>query len=337
MKKLFYSDHMISISPISIVFTILFMLGLYGVFYIRSVLVLLLLSFILTVALNPIVLFFNKKLKIPKVPSIAVAYLLVILTFAAILGLIIPPLANQFVQFVNYFDLPFLQEHLVDFNFTLQELSSVISSVGTSFAVLLHVVNTTFSSVFTVFTVMVMSFYLMLEKPNLHKKASWFTKNEKYLNVVEDFISSIELQLGGWVRAQIILMVSIFLITFISLSLISVPYALPLALLAGVLEIVPNLGPTIAMVPAVFVAYVTFGPVMAGIVTLLYIVIQQLENNVLVPKIMKSKANVNPLVGITSILVGLKVGGVVGALLAIPLYIIFRTVFSTFIQPHIRD
>jgi predicted PurR-regulated permease PerM len=337
MKKLFYSDHMVSISPMSIVFTILFMLGLYGVFYIRSVLVLLLLSFILTVALNPMVLFFCRRLKFPKILSIATTYLFVILSFTLFLGLLIPPLAKQFVQFVTYFNLPFLQEHLTDFNFTLQELSAVISSVGSSFTVLFNVVNTTFSSVFTVFTVMVLSFYLMLERPSLHKKASWFTKNEKHLKSVQNFINSIEFQLGGWVRAQLILMTSIFLITLTSLSLISVPYALPLALLAGFLEIVPNLGPTLAMVPAVFVAYVTFGPVMAGIVALLYIVIQQIENNVLVPKIMKTNANVNPLVGITSILIGLKVGGVIGALLAIPLYIIARTIFSTFIQPHIRD
>lgn len=328
---------MVSISPMSIVFTVLFLLSLYGVFYIRNVLVLLLLSFILTVALNPIVRFFNKKFKLPKVPSIGAAYLLVILTFSLFLGLLIPPLANQFVQFVNYFDLPFLQEQLVDFNFTLQELSSVISSFGDSFTVVFNVINTTFNSVFTVFTIMVMSFYLMLERPHLHKKAVWFTKSEKYLKVTEDFINSIELQLGGWVRAQIILMTSIFLITLVSLSLISIPYALPLALLAGLLEIVPNLGPTIAMFPAVFVAYVTFGPVMGGIVALLYIVIQQLENNILVPRVMKAKANVNPLVGITVILIGLKIGGIVGALLAIPLYIIFRTVFSTFIQPKIRD
>jgi len=115
-------------------------------------------------------------------------------------------------------------------------------------------------------------------------------------------------------------------------KLISVPYALPLALLAGFLEIVPNLGPTIAMIPAVFVSYITFGPVMAGIVFLLYIIIQQIENNVLVPRVMHTSANVNPLIAITVILTGFKLGGMIGALLSIPVYIIFRTFYSTFVR-----
>lgn len=337
MKKLFFSDHMVSISPFSIMFAILFILGLYGVYYIRSVLVLIFLSFILMVALNPIVRFLNTKVKIPKIPSIAIAYFLVLLGFTALLGALIPPLAHEVVQLINNLNLPFLQESLRSFNFTLQELSNVVSNFGGGFNVVFNVVNMTFTGVFTVFTVVVLSFYLMLERSDLHKKAIWFTRRTEYITQFKDFIDSVEVQLGGWVRAQLILMLSIFTITLVSLSLISVPYALPLALLAGFLEIVPNLGPTIAMIPAAFIAYITFGPVMCGIVILLYIVIQQLENNILVPKVMRESANVNPLISIASILIGLKVGGIMGALLAIPIYILGRTIFSTFIQPKIRD
>lgn len=337
MKKIFNDEHMVSISPSTIVFTISLLLVLYGLFYIKTVLVLLLLSFILTIALNPIVRFFNVKLKLPKIPSIASAYLLIVFLFIGSLALLIPPLAKQLVQLVNSFDVPFFQEQVRDFNFTLQELSSVVSNFGGGIGVIFDVINMTFNGVFTLFTIMVMSFYLMLERPTLYKKATWFTSNKVHLNQVKDFIDSVEYQLGGWVRAQSILMFSIFLITYISLSLISVPYALPLALLAGLLEVVPNLGPTIAAVPAIAIAYLTFGPVMGGIVLLLYIVIQQLENNILTPRIMKVNAKVNPLVAISSILIGLKLGGIIGALLAIPLYIIARTIFSTFIQPRIIE
>lgn len=337
MKKIFNDGHMVSISPSIIVFTVSFLLALYGLFYIKSVLVLLLLSFILTIALNPIVHFFNLRLKLPKIMSIACAYLLIVFFFVGSLALLIPPLAKQLVQLVNSFDVPFFQEQVRDFNFTLQELSSVVNNFGGGIGVIFDVINMTFSGVFTVFTIMVMSFYLMLERPTLYRKAQWFTKNEVHLKQVKNFIDSVEFQLGGWVRAQSILMFSIFLITYISLSLISVPYALPLALLAGLLEVVPNLGPTISAVPAIAIAYLTFGPVMGGIVLLLYIVIQQLENNILTPRLMKVNAKVNPLVAISSILIGLKLGGVIGALLAIPIYIIVRTVFSTFIQPRIRD
>ena len=338
MKKFFsLENHMVTISPLSIVFTVVLLLSLYALYYIRSVVVLLFLAFILMVALNPVVKILHQKIKIPKIPSIALAYFFVVAGVFGVLAILIPPLAKELVQLVNTVDIPFLQERLRSFNFTLQELSSVINNFGGSFGVVFNVINVTFTGVFTLITIMVMSFYLMLERATLYKKAEWFTKNEAHLLTVKNFIDSVELQLGGWVRAQTILMLAIFLITYTTLSLISIPYALPLALLAGLLEIVPNLGPTIAFIPAVFVAYVTFGPVMAGIVGLIYLIIQQLENNVLVPKIMKANANVNPLVSITSILIGLIVGGVIGALLAIPMYILLRNIFATFLQEKIRD
>lgn len=333
MKNFLNSEHSVSISPVTIIFAVFFILGLYFLFQISGVLILLLLAFIIMVALNPVVKFFNRKAGLPKVPSILLAYISLVVLIALFFALFLPPLASEAIQLINTFDLPLVEEQLKDFNFNLQELSSVIGSVGSSFNVILAIINSTFSGVFTVFTLMVMSFYLMLERPKLHKKISWFTSNKKHLKQAEDFIDSTEDQLGGWVRAQSILMFSIFMIIYISLSLISVPYALPLALIAGLLEIVPNLGPTIAMIPAVIITYLTFGPVMAGIVLLLYIIVQQLENNILVPKVMKVSANVNPLISITAILMGLKVGGVIGALLAIPVYIIARNIYSTFIKP----
>jgi predicted PurR-regulated permease PerM len=118
------------------------------------------------------------------------------------------------------------------------------------------------------------------------------------------------------------------IITYIGLTLLNIPYALPLALLAGLLEIVPNLGPTIAAVPAIAFAYISGGPVMAGFVTLFYVIVQQLENNLIVPKIMQQNADVNPLVSIIVMLVGLKLAGIPGVLLAVPSYIVVRALYS---------
>ena len=170
MKKLFYSDHVVTVAPQSILLTVLFILGLYGVFQIRHVITYLLLSFILSVALNPVVKFFKKKLKLPTVPSIALAYLSVVIGIFVALGLLIPPLAKQVVALINNFDVPFLQDQIHNFNFTLQELSSVVNNIGTSFTVVFDVINTTFNGFFTIFTILVMSFYMMLERPKLYKK-----------------------------------------------------------------------------------------------------------------------------------------------------------------------
>ena len=146
------------------------------------------------------------------------------------------------------------------------------------------------------------------------------------------FINSLELQLGGWVRGQLLLMTVIGVVTYIGLTALGIPYALPLAIIAGLLEAVPNIGPTLASLPAIAIALFTISPTMAGIVVLLYVVIQQLENNIIVPKIMASAANVSPLIAIVVIITGLKLGGVVGTLLSVPLFLFVRTIIEQYYQ-----
>jgi predicted PurR-regulated permease PerM len=113
-------------------------------------------------------------------------------------------------------------------------------------------------------------------------------------------------------------MVIIGLTSYIGLFLLGVPFAAALALIAGITEAIPLVGPLIGAVPAVIVAF-TVSPVTGILVAVMYMVIQGLENNVLVPKIMSSNVGLNPLVIIIAIVAGGTLNGVIGALLAIPL------------------
>jgi len=251
------------------------------------------------------------------------------LLIVAITALVLPPLTSEVVRLVKTIDLPYLQEQyggalqLSDF-----ELGSLVSQFTSSVNFLVGAITSTFTGIFTFVTLLIMSVFLMLDRDQLYQKISWFTGETKHHDRAKEFVNDLEMQLGGWVRGQTILMALIALMTYFGLTLLKIPFALPLAILAGLLEILPNLGPLISAVPAVILAYVTFGPAMAGIVVALYVVIQQLENNLLVPRIMRVNAHVNPLVAILSILTGLKLGGVVGGLLAIPFYIVLRASFS---------
>jgi predicted PurR-regulated permease PerM len=130
--------------------------------------------------------------------------------------------------------------------------------------------------------------------------------------------NDIEFRLGAYVRGQAFLMVIIGLTSYIGLFLLGVPFAPALALIAGITEAIPLVGPLIGAVPAVIVAF-TVSPVTGILVAVMYMVIQGLENNVLVPKIMSSNVGLNPLVIIIAIVAGGTLNGVVGALLAIPL------------------
>ena len=329
MFAYFKDKHTVSIDPISILYILVMLFSFYLLYLVRNVLVLIMLAFIITVAMNPLVLIIKRRLRVPKPMAIALSYVCLFLMVAAFVGIIIPPLAVQFIGFINQLDLPGLGGLASQINFSLQEASELIQQMSQSASVAFNIVGSAFNGIFTLTTLMVLSFYLMIERGELHKKAHWFTNNEAVVKKVEVFINSAEEQLGGWVRGQLLLMLVVGVVTYIGLLILGVPYALPLALLAGLLEIIPNIGPTVAAVPAVFLAYATFGPVSGLLTLLLYIIIQQLENNILVPRIMAVNAHVNPLVAIVVILVGLELGGVSGALLAIPVYIVLRLIYGT--------
>jgi len=107
-------------------------------------------------------------------------------------------------------------------------------------------------------------------------------------------------------------------LTFIGLYFLGVPYVLILALLAGLFEIIPYVGPIIAAIPAIILAFLV-SPFLALLVILLYVVIQQLENYVIVPQVMKKAVGLNPIVIIVVMLIGAKLAGVLGLILSVPL------------------
>ena len=140
-------------------------------------------------------------------------------------------------------------------------------------------------------------------------------------------MQALDHQLGGWVRAQLFLCLLIGLITYLGLRLMGIDYALPLGILAGLLEIIPHIGPTVAAVPSVIAGLalsLPHGLAVAG----LYFVIQQLENSVLVPRIMKQAVGVNPLITILALMIGFKLGGVGGAILAIPTFLMIQIIYK---------
>ncbi|MDH5533781.1 MAG: AI-2E family transporter [Candidatus Pacebacteria bacterium] len=327
---LFSSDkkHTVSISPSIVIFTFLFSLVVFFLFQIKGILTALFLAFIIMTALRPAVDKLNHKYKIPRALSIFIVYLLVIFVLGLMVAVVLPPLLTEAYKLLRSFQLPFLQQEIKDLSLTVQEVSTLLNQVGDGAGLIISLITSTFSGVFALFTLMVMSFYIMLDRPNLHKKVSWFSKDKNHLKIAEDFLFSVEHQLGGWIRGQFILMLTIGVVTYIGLLLLQIPFALPLAIIAGLLEILPNLGPTIAAIPAVVLAFLTGGPIMGGVMIIFYLLVQQFENNLLVPKIMQANADVNPLIAIVTVLTGFQLAGVIGALLSIPFYIVLRTTYS---------
>ncbi|MFZ5376285.1 MAG: AI-2E family transporter [Patescibacteria group bacterium] len=328
--------HGVDVSPSVVLFAVALIIGLIFIFFIRDILLLLFLAYVLAIALDPSVNKLQKKLRLPRPLSIFVVYVLLILAFVVITGIVVPPLVSQLSPLLSSVDLPFVQEKIMTFHFSITEVSELINQLGSSFNVVVDAIGKTFSNVLTLFTLLMMSYYILMEKPNLYKKITWFTNKPEKIDSFKHFLESLDTQLGGWVRGEFVLMAAIGFATYIGLLVFSVPYPLALALLAGLLEIVPSIGPTISAIPAIILAFATQGPIIGVAVLILYIVIQQVENSILVPQVMSKNANVGPLPAILSLMIGYKMFNVVGAIIAIPAYIVIRSFYSTWIRKRLE-
>ena len=126
-----------------------------------------------------------------------------------------------------------------------------------------------------------------------------------------------ETRLGLWVRGQLILMGAMGVSTGIAYSLLGLPGALILGLIAALFEAIPIVGPLLGAIPAILVA-TTVSPQLALVVAGVYVVIQLIEGSVLVPLVMRNTIGISPLLVLVSLLVGGAAGGLVGAFLAVP-------------------
>jgi predicted PurR-regulated permease PerM len=165
-------------------------------------------------------------------------------------------------------------------------------------------------------TILVFTFYLVIERDFVHRTLVLFVP-EKNKARIRSVMYKVEERLGAWLRGQLTLMFIIGVVTYIGLSLIGMPFALPLALIAGFLEIVPIIGPIISAIPALLVG-IAISPIQAITVLFLYILIQQLENSVVVPRVMKQAVGLDSLVVIIALMIGGRLAGPMGSLLSVP-------------------
>jgi predicted PurR-regulated permease PerM len=183
--------------------------------------------------------------------------------------------------------------------------------------------------------VMSLSFYMIVKKDG-----AWgFVKNvvpKKYEQYTIGLIQRIQHQVGRWMIGQFILIGIIFILEYAVLSILHVPLALTLALLGGLLEIVPYIGPTLSIIPAVLIG-LTISPWVAVIILIAYILIQQIENHIIIPLLMKKAVGLNPVVIILVLLVGGKLAGVPGLILAVPLAAAVSVVWDDVVNREYRN
>lgn len=166
-------------------------------------------------------------------------------------------------------------------------------------------------------SVLAMVFFWLTERARLQRFALALLPADRRAGLREAW-NEIELRLGSWVRGQLILMGSMGLMTGVAYFLIGLEGALLLAVIAALTEAIPIVGPLLGAVPALVVAAMTGRVEIVLIVALVYIAIQIIESNVLLPLVMRNTIGIPPFLVIVSILAGAAIGGIVGALMAVP-------------------
>ena len=312
----------IEISHRTIIFTLLLLAFLWLVYKVINVILLLFVSFILMTALNPLV---NRleKWRLPRVGAILITYILVIGLFVLIIGSLIPPLIEQTGVLAGNLALPWSELKLIQLD--ASTVNNQIEVLSKNLIGALNIILGAASNILAIFTIGVMTFYLLMERKNLKNYLIVLLGDGDGKKRAENFVNTLEEKLGGWVRGQLALMIVIGVMSYLGLRLLGVSFALPLAMLAGLFEFIPNIGPTIAAIPAIIVAF-TISPALALGVVFLYLAIQQIENNLIVPQIMKRAAGVHPLITITALMIGFTLGGVGGAVLAVPVFLLSQVI-----------
>ena len=301
-----------------------------AVYFLRDLVLVLLTAVVVASAINPMASWLVRY-KFPRVLAVLFVYILAFALIFSTLFFFLPPLFEDFSGIV--FKIPAQLNSLVANNPSWNTMVTLFGNFSTQLSVqdvvnkgvmdsplpsnMFDLTRSIFSSVLSFILIVVISFYLAVQKNGV----------ENFLRVVipnkrEDYIIDLwkrtERKIGLWMQGQLLLAVIIGPLVYLGLTLFQIKYALTLAIVASVFEIIPIFGPILSSVPAVILGFgdsVTLGLIMIGF----YLIIHQFENHLLYPLVVKKIIGVNPLIVILSLLVGYELAGFLGIILSVPM------------------
>lgn len=317
----------IEISSGTILRTIFILLLLWFLFLIRDILFLVFLALIIVSAIDPIVDWCQKK-RIPRSLAVLVIYVLAISIVVTAIFFLVAPIASEirglgenFPNLVEKFSGYFrgVQDYATSHNFQ-QQISNFSGNITDRFSqVGTNIFSGTISfigGILSLLVVLSVAFYMSVEEKGVKKFFASIAPAE-HGEYIAGLVDRIQYKMGRWLLGQMALMVIIFAIDYVGLLAIGAPYALVLAIMAGLLEIVPYVGPIVSAVVAASVSFL-HGPVTGLLVLALFAIAQQMEGYVIAPLVMKRAVGLNPVVVISALLIGAKLGGVMGMIIAVP-------------------
>lgn len=330
----------LDISTSSIIRVFLVLLAIAFVFSIWPILASIFFAAVVASALEPAVRLLSK-VKIPRFLAAALLYVLVFVVLASVFYLLIPALISETRQLSV--DLPtkyrefikgvetFIGSRGIEINLQAQ-IESFLNTIQFGFkggaSNIFGLTSNVFGGLMSFILVIVVSFYLVLQKNGIEQFLKSFipTAHQEYVTVLWKRVQD---RIGRWFQGQLLLGVFMGTFLFLALWLMGVKYALTIAFMAGVLEIIPVIGPILTGLLAL--ALISFqSPMLALGALLIYIVMEQIQQHVFVPMFMSKALGLSPIVIIVALLVATKLIGFWGILLAIPLTVAIGEVVRDF-------
>lgn len=315
------------ISTRSIIFLLGILLLTYVVYKMSSIFIILIISLIISIALEqPIKSLVRKRLK--RALAVYTTYFAVIFVGVGLFTLVAPPLIREVRRFLE--SLPVMMNNLLllrDYGMVFSDVLPQITKIaGNVFSITISV----FSNMAVLVSIFFLSVYISLDWENIKNHVLSFFRDD-LRDEVQEVMFEIEVSISQWLKGQLILMLVVGLLSYISFLVIGIDYALALAVLCGLLEFVPMIGPIVSMVISTLIVLAQ-DPLKALFVLIACVVIQQLENNLLVPRVMQKVSGFSPLVILISVITFTKFLGIVGTIIAVPCVMVGYVLAKRFVN-----
>ena len=320
----------------TIIRTILLLLLFYVLYLLLDLVLVVLTSVVIASAIEPATKWFARY-KIHRIPAVILVYVILASIIVSIFYFFIPPLLDEATKFAAVLpgyldsftnsssvagnDLVGTQKIVGDFagSISFKDIISQAKETISGFSGgVFEAISFIFGGAFSFILVIIISFYLAVQKDGISSFLKLITpiKHQEY---IIDLWHRSQTKIGLWFQGQLLLGLIIGILVYLGLTILQVPYALLLALLAAMFELIPIFGPILAAIPAIILGFMSGGATLGFMTAGLYLIIQQFENNLIYPLVVRKVIGVPPLLVILALIVGGKLLGFLGIILSVPM------------------
>lgn len=319
------------------VLVILFFIFLY---ILKDVLIIFLFALIIASAISPFANWLDEK-GFPRLLGVLLLYLVILFLIVGVLSLIIPYVSQDINQLTSTLpqlvtkvstSLDKVQQGSPQYLDFISEIQNILQGFSDylqqSAQSIIGLIISIFGGVASAIAILIISFYLSVTKKGIESFLGSIVP-EKYEDYAIHLWKRAELKVGLWLQGQLLLGLVMGLLVYVGLSLMGIKFALILGFLAAILEIVPIVGPVLAAIPAIIIAFL-LSPALGLWVIVFYVIVQQLENHLLVPVVLGKTVGLNPVVVIIALLTGQQLAGIPGMILSVPVATIIVEMMEDF-------